>query len=103
MTARVIGTALLLAGALACGGDRGRPAATAADSAPSTPRPVLDSTMLLIARGAAVAIAVDAAPGRVDSVLAAEGMTAEEYERLMYRIASDSAMSRLYQEALQGR
>jgi hypothetical protein len=50
-----------------------------------------------------VAIGVDRAPGRVDSILAAEGMTADDYERLMYRIASDSLMSRLFQEALQGR
>ncbi len=102
MTGRVAGAALLLA-AVACGGDRSRPQPGAADSVASAPRPVVDSTMLLISRGAAVAIAVDAAPGRVDSSLAAEGLTAEQYEQLMYRIASDSAMSRLYQEALQGR
>jgi hypothetical protein len=103
MTGRAAGAVLVLAAALACGGDRSGPRPGAADSVASAPRPVVDSTMLLVARGAAVAIAVDAAPGRVDSILAAEGLSPEAYERLMYRIASDSVLSRLYQEALQGR
>jgi hypothetical protein len=101
MSARAMAASLALASLLACGGDRARPPAAIADSAPAAP--VIDSSMLLISRGAAVAIGVDRAPGRVDSILAAEGMTADEYERLMYRIASDSVMSLLFQEALQGR
>lgn len=103
MSARAMAASLALASLLACGGERARPPAATADSAPAAVAPVIDSSMLLISRGAAVAIGVDRAPGRVDSILAAEGMTAEEYERLMYRIASDSLMSRLFQEALQGR
>jgi hypothetical protein len=104
MSARAMAASLALASLLACGGDRdrARPPAATADSAAAV-APVIDSSMLLISRGAAVAIGVDQAPGRVDSILAAEGMTADEYERLMYRIASDSLMSRLFQEALQGR
>ena len=101
MSPRAMAASLALASLLACGGDRARPPAATADSAPAAP--VIDSSMLLISRGAAVAIGVDRAPGRVDSILAAEGMTADEYERLMYRIASDSLMSLLCQEALQGR
>jgi hypothetical protein len=103
MSARILAAASLsLAAALACGGERARPGAAAADSAAAT-APAVDSSMLLISRGAAVAIAVDRTPGRVDSILAAEGMTADEYEQLMYRVAADSLMSRLFQEALQGR
>ena len=103
MSARNFAAAsVALAAVLACGGERARPPAAAADSA-AADAPVVDSSMLLISRGAAVAIGVDRAPGRVDSILAAEGMTADDYERLMYRIASDSLMSRLFQEALQGR
>ena len=94
---------LVLAAAAACGREPARPPAADADSSAAMVAPALDSNMLLISRGAAVAIGVDAAPGRVDSILAAEGLTVDEYERLMYRIAADSALSRLFQQALQGR
>jgi hypothetical protein len=92
-----LGLALLAA----CGGERAQP--PAADSLSARGAPAVDSSMLLISRGAAVAIAVDAAPARVDSILAAEGMTVEDYEGLMYRIAADSVLSRLFNEALKGR
>ena len=103
MTARALATSLALGALIGCGGERAGAPAAAADSAPAAVAQAVDSSMLLISRGAAVAIGVDRAPGRADSILAAEGMTADEYERLMYRIASDSLMSRLFQEALQGR
>ena len=103
MSPRIIAAAsVCLAAALACGGERARSAAGTADSAAAV-APAIDSSMLRISRGAAVAIAVDRTPDRVDSILAAEGMTADDYEQLMYRIASDSLTSRLFQEALQGR
>jgi hypothetical protein len=92
---------LAVLGLVGCGGERARPAV--ADSTAGRVAPAVDSTMILISRGAAVAIAVDAAPGRADSILTAEGMTPDDYERLMYRIAADTAMSRLFQQALQGR
>ncbi len=95
-------TMLWMLAALACGGDKAPPAAAPDSSRAAIESPV-DSAMVLISRGAAVAIGVDAAPGRTDSILAAEGMTVEDYERLMYRIASDSAMRRLFEQALQGR
>ena len=103
MSIRIPGAvALLVAGTLACAGERGRPSATTTDSPPEASSAV-DSTMQLVIRGAAVAIAVDAAPDRADSILAAEGLSAGDYERLMYRIASDSLLSRLFRQALQGR
>ena len=92
---------LAVLGLFGCGGERARPPAP--DSTTTRAEPVADSAMILISRGAAVAIAVDAAPGRADSILTAEGMTPDDYERLMYRIAADTAMSRLFQQALQGR
>ena len=83
----------------ACGGDRPA-AAPRADPAGAAP---VVSSMLLITRGASIAISVDSAPQRADSILAAAGMTLEEYEQLIYRIASDSTLSRLFAGALQGR
>ena len=104
MSIRIPGAvALLVAGTLACAGERGRPSVATTDSMPPKASSAVDSSMQLVTRGAAVAIAVDAAPDRADSILAAEGLSAGEYERLMYRIASDSLLSRLFQQALQGR
>ena len=40
--------------------------------------------------------AMKAAPARGDSILAAAHLTAEQFEALMHRIASDSAMSADY-------
>ena len=93
--------ALTVAGLVlaACTGDRSQ----ASPRADSTSAAAVDSSMLIIARGASVAISVDSAPQRADSILAAAGMTVEEYEQLMYRIASDSTLSRLFAGALAGR
>ena len=84
----------------ACGSkDDAKPA----DAAAAIERPEVDTTMAVVARGASVALAVDAMPTKADSILAAAGMTAEEYEALMYRIASDTLLSRLYEGAVRGR
>ena len=103
MRARARGASMLgMLCVIACGGEK-VPPPPAPDSSPAAIESPVDSTLLLFSRGAAVAIGVEAAPGRADSILAAEGMTIDEYERLMYRIASDSAMRRLFEQALQGR
>lgn len=99
----MLGAVLALASVSACGGDRARPDSSTPDTAAAVAAPEIDSSMLLVSRGAAVAIAVDAAPTRADSILGAMGFTVDEYEQLMYRIAADSALSRLFQQALQGR
>lgn len=87
-------TALLLA---ACGGDDSR--AGAADSAASatarTPE-VVDSTMALVAPAAAVALALKEKPAMADSILAEAGLSIEQFEALMCRIAADTAARRFY-------
>ena len=100
MSRRLTCRSALLAGAVAiaaCAGDRTPDASSAADTA------AVDTSMALVIRGASIAIAVDSAPAAADSILRAAGMTAEAYDELMYRIASDSALSRMFEEALRGR
>jgi prophage DNA circulation protein len=48
---------------------------------------------------AAIANAMAAKPASADSILTANGYTAESFERLMYENASDSAMSVAYANA----
>ena len=45
--------------------------------------------------------AMQAAPAKGDSILAAAHLTAQQFEALMHRIASDSAMSADYQRLTQ--
>jgi len=98
---RALAVAALLALA-ACGGKDGGDAAMS-DSSAAMAQPEVDTTMALVSRGASIAIAVEAMPAKADSILAAAGMTADEYEALMYRIAADTLLSRLYQNAVQNR
>ena len=59
-----------------------------------------DTTMAGRAReAAAVANAIAERPSAADSILRAAGYTPEEFERLMYDIAADSAMSAAYTSA----
>jgi hypothetical protein len=50
-------------------------------------------------QAAAIANAIAAKPASADSILKANGYTAESFETLMYEIASDSAMSVAYASA----
>ncbi len=82
----------------ACDGDRPAPApAAASDTA------TVDSTMALVARAAGVTLGVREFPARSDSVLAASGLTIDEYEALLYRIAADPEVSMLYRTAIGGK
>jgi hypothetical protein len=67
----------------ACGG-----ADKAPESSASTPAaaPVSD-----VDKALAVQRGIEAAPGKADSVLAANGLTAAGFDSLMYSIAADSA------------
>lgn len=84
-------TALLLAG---CSGDGSQSVADSAAAA-TTPE-VVDSTMALVAPAAAVALALKEAPAKADSILAEAGLSIEQFEALMYRIAADTAARRFY-------
>lgn len=94
-------TPLLLAlilGSSAC--DRARPAPHRDAGRDTT---VVDSSMALVARAAAVTIGAREFPAQSDSVLAASGLDIEQYEALLYRIAADSALAALYQNAIGGK
>ncbi len=89
-----LGAAVLLA-ATGCarGENDGRDTArdtTAVVGAPNTER---------ARTAAAVADAIAANPSAADSILTAAGYTRESFQRLMYEIATDSAMSAAYASA----
>jgi membrane-bound lytic murein transglycosylase B len=44
-------------------------------------------------RAARIANAIEAAPTKTDSILAAHGLTADQLEQLMYGVAADTALS----------
>ena len=96
MRTRLLLTFLIMTSA--CGGDRPaeRPAA-------ATDTVAVDSAMALVSRAAAVTLGAREFPAHADSVLRASGLTIEEYEALLYRIAPDSAMSTLYRSAIGGK
>jgi hypothetical protein len=48
-------------------------------------------------RAAAIATALAAAPTKGDSILAANGLTTQQFEEMMFRIAADSTLSAEYQ------
>ena len=64
---------------------------------------VVDSTMALVARAAAVTLGAREFPARSDSVLAAAGFSIEQYEALLYRIAADPTLAALYADAIGGK
>ena len=75
-------------------------AACAGDSDGTNTAAARDTTAAGRARAAAaVANAIAAKPSAADSILRAAGYTPEEFERLLYDIAADSAMSAAYSTA----
>jgi hypothetical protein len=84
-TLAALGAVIVLA---ACGGAASDDASARDASA--------TAVMTEVQRAAAIANAITAAPARMDSILAANGMTAEQLEQMMYRIARDSALSAEY-------
>lgn len=95
---RTRGLVTLLFVTAACGRDRpAAPPAAAADTV------AVDSAMALVARAAAVTLGAREFPAQADSVLGASGLTIEEYEALLYRIAADPMMSTLYRNAIGGK
>jgi hypothetical protein len=57
------------------------------------------ATVDRVATAAAVSKALETNPAAADSILRANGMTADEFQRLMYDIARDSAQSAAYAAA----
>jgi hypothetical protein len=81
-----------------CGGDRPSPGAQG-----SSDTIAVDSGMAIVARAANVTLAAREFPASTDSILTASGLTIEEFEALLYRIAADSALAALYRDAVGGR
>jgi len=86
--------ALCLLAASCGGGEKPAPASMAGDQPAAIP-----AAMERVAEAARVANAIEGLPGSADSILKAAGHTPESFERLMYEIAADSAMSAAYAAA----
>lgn len=71
----------------ACGG---KPAES--DSAPATPAAAENDAQ----RAARIALALQSAPTKQDSVLSANHLTTDQLEQLMYKVAQDSTLSAEY-------
>jgi hypothetical protein len=96
MSARIGSLALAASLIAACGGGGGgksaeqqQPATPAAEQAAPTD----------VQLAVTVARAIDAAPAKADSILAANGLTRDGLDSLMYAIASDSAKTAAYSAA----
>ena len=96
MTARIAVLALAASFMAACGGSGGK---SAEQQQPATPAVQQAAQPTDVELAVAVAGAIDAAPAKVDSILAAHGLTREGLDSLMYAIASDSAKTAAYSAA----
>jgi hypothetical protein len=95
MTNRLLMLACAASLIAACGGGNKAP-----EQQTSTP-PAAEQTMPPsdVQLAVSVAQAIDAAPTKVDSILAAHSLTREGLDSLMYTIAADSAKSAAYAAA----
>jgi hypothetical protein len=93
----LVSVGLLLVGACA----KGEQAETAmADSAAAMMAPAAATADPGVEKAVAVYRGLEANQGAVDSVLAANGLTTEGLDSLMYEIASDSARAVAYSNAI---
>lgn len=93
---------LLFAGALAIAACERAPGARTDSMATGATRSdslVTDSLMAVMAPAAAVTLALRDLPGKEDSILVANGVTREQFDGLMYRIALDPEARRLFETA----
>ena len=97
MSARIVGLVLAASLIAACGGGGG--GKSAEQQQPATPAAQQPTVPADVQLAVAVAQAIDAAPAKADSILAANGLTRDGLDSLMYAIASDSAKTAAYSAA----
>lgn len=94
----VVTTTLVLLILTACGGSEERPPAEA-DAPAADTAAVSVVVPEWVAPVAAVANAIEARPAAADSILAANGMTREEFESRLFEIAADPMLTEAYEGA----
>ena len=87
---KILAVGVMLGALLGCARDTGN-ADTAGATTTAVAAPADSATA-----AAAISNAVAANPSAADSILRANGHTPESFERLLYEIAADSAMSARY-------
>lgn len=97
MSTRIVGLALMGTLAAACGGSGGNKSAE--QQQPATPAVQQATVPADVQLAVTVARGIDAAPTKVDSILAANGLTRDGLDSLMYAIAADSAKTAAYSAA----
>jgi len=97
MSARIVGLALAASLVAACGGSGG--GKSAEQQQPATPATQQAAAPTDVELAATLARAIDAAPAKADSILAANGLTRDGLDSLMYAIAADSAKTVAYSAA----
>lgn len=97
MSTRIVGLALIGTLAAACGGSGG--GKSAEQQQPATPAAQQAEEPADVQLAVTVARGIDAAPAKVDSILAANGLTRDGLDSLMYVIAADSAKTAAYSAA----
>ncbi|HMA39297.1 MAG TPA: hypothetical protein VKP10_04430 [Gemmatimonadales bacterium] len=97
MSARIVGLVLAASLIAACGGGGG--GKSAEQQQPATPAAQQPTVPADVQLAVAVARAIDAVPAKADSILAANGLTRDGLDSLMYAIASDSAKTAAYSAA----
>lgn len=90
---RIMAAALVMVAA--CGGAASDASGDAAADSAAAPA-VAAGTQSEAQRAAAISNAINAAPMRTDSILVAHGLTADELQQMMLRVARDSAASAEY-------
>jgi hypothetical protein len=100
MTARTAVLACAASLLAACGGGGGGAGGKAANQQqPATPATQQVTLPPDVQLAVTVARAIDAAPAKADSILAAHNLTREGLDSLMYAIAADSAKTAAYSAA----
>ncbi|MEN8006574.1 MAG: hypothetical protein ABFS42_06130 [Candidatus Krumholzibacteriota bacterium] len=72
---------------------------TVQETAVETVRALTEAEEALVAKMATVAKALEEAPATAGAVLESSSMTMEEYEKEIYRIAADPALSEAFEKA----
>ena len=91
---------LLLLGVVGCGNQEQQETAAATDTEAVSVLGTLGAADAdLVKKAAAIALVIETNPTTAAQVLAANGMTAKDFEDLIYRISADEKLSAAYEEA----
>lgn len=95
----VILLAALIAG---CGGEKDDAAVRNNGETEAVAEALTEAEETLVAKAAAVAMAIEKAPATAEAVLKENGITPDEYEAMVYEIAGSPKLSKAFEKAKAG-